>query len=276
VIAVHAQENTLTVLRANGEDTTYNPRRQMGVSVYRAQEKVFSIGDRVQFTAPNQELKIANRELGRVENIAQDGTMRLKLDSGRSMEWAQQVHRMSQRRVARLLPIERMTLRYEHHRDRQEALRIRLRELAGRRVRYGYRRLIVLLKARRLGSERETDLPGVHGGELDRADEEAQGESAAAARGAGIGHTADQKWSMDFVAQRLPGGRWIRVLTVVHQFTRECVTLLADNTLSGERWPRRWTRRCCNAAHWSRSQWTTEPSSPRRRWTTGRIRTACI
>jgi putative transposase len=61
-------------------------------------------------------------------------------------EWAQQVHRLSQRRVARLIPVERMTLRYEHHRDPQEALRIRLRELAGSRVRYGYRRLTVLLK----------------------------------------------------------------------------------------------------------------------------------
>jgi len=61
-------------------------------------------------------------------------------------EWAQAVHRMSQRRVARLIPIERMTLRYEHYRDPQEALRIRLRELAGSRVRYGYRRLTVLLK----------------------------------------------------------------------------------------------------------------------------------
>jgi putative transposase len=53
---------------------------------------------------------------------------------------------MSQRRVAQLIPVERMTLRYEHHRDPQEALRIRLRELAGSRVRYGYRRLTVLLK----------------------------------------------------------------------------------------------------------------------------------
>jgi hypothetical protein len=61
-------------------------------------------------------------------------------------EWAQQVHRLSQRRVARLIPVERMTLRYEHHRDPQEALRIRLRELAGSRVRYGYRRLTVLLQ----------------------------------------------------------------------------------------------------------------------------------
>jgi hypothetical protein len=33
--------------------------------------------------------------------------------------------------VAQLIPIERMTLRYEHHRDPQEALRICLRELAG-------------------------------------------------------------------------------------------------------------------------------------------------
>jgi putative transposase len=61
-------------------------------------------------------------------------------------EWAQAVHALSQRRVARLIPIERMTLRYLHHRDPQEALRVRLRELAGSRVRYGYRRLTVLLK----------------------------------------------------------------------------------------------------------------------------------
>jgi hypothetical protein len=44
---------------------------------------------------------------------------------------------MSQRRVAQLIPVDRMTLRYDHHRDPQEALRIHLRELAGSRVRYG-------------------------------------------------------------------------------------------------------------------------------------------
>jgi putative transposase len=37
------------------------------------------------------------------------------------------------------------------------------------------------------------------------------------------------------VAQRLPNGRWIRVLTVVDQFTRECLTLHADTALSGEK-----------------------------------------
>jgi len=87
VVAINAQENTLTVLRTNGEQTTYDPRRQMGVSVYREQQKAFSVGDRIQFTAPSQELKIANRELGTVEGIAPDGTMRLKLDNERSMSF---------------------------------------------------------------------------------------------------------------------------------------------------------------------------------------------
>jgi ATP-dependent exoDNAse (exonuclease V) alpha subunit len=50
------------------------------------------VGDRIQFTAPNQELKIANRELGTVQSIAQDGTMRLKLDNERSVDLNPQSH----------------------------------------------------------------------------------------------------------------------------------------------------------------------------------------
>ncbi len=92
VKSVDAQNNRLTVLRVDGSETTYDPRRQMGVSVYREQEKAFSVGDRIQFTAPNQELKIANRELGTVENIVPDGAMRLKLDSGRSINFEPQRH----------------------------------------------------------------------------------------------------------------------------------------------------------------------------------------
>jgi len=92
VKGIDAQNNRLTVLRADGSETTYDPRRQMGVSVYRQQEKAFSVGDRIQFTASNRELKIANRDLGTVESIAPDGAMRLKLDSGRSMDYEPQRH----------------------------------------------------------------------------------------------------------------------------------------------------------------------------------------
>jgi putative transposase len=40
---------------------------------------------------------------------------------------------------------------------------------------------------------------------------------------------------MDFVAARLVDGRWFRVLTVVDQFTRECLLLLADRSLTGHK-----------------------------------------
>lgn len=45
----------------------------------------------------------------------------------------------------------------------------------------------------------------------------------------------NERWSMDFVSDRLMDGRWVRVLTVIDQYTRECVLLLADKSLTGEK-----------------------------------------
>ena len=53
---------------------------------------------------------------------------------------------MSERRASGLMAIHRSSVRYRSCRDSQEALRRRLRELAGNRVRNGYRRLAVLLQ----------------------------------------------------------------------------------------------------------------------------------
>ena len=38
---------------------------------------------------------------------------------------------------------------------------------------------------------------------------------------------------MDFMSERVADGRWFRILTVVDQFTRECLCLLADQSLTG-------------------------------------------
>lgn len=83
---VDVDKNLLTVVRADGSEVTYDPRRQQGVSVYREEPRSFSVGDRIQFTAPANDLKVANRELGTVEAIGQDGQMRLKLDGGRDVQ----------------------------------------------------------------------------------------------------------------------------------------------------------------------------------------------
>jgi len=64
---------------------TYDPRRLQGVTLYREADRAFSRGDRVQFTAPDREQHIANRELASVEKIDRKGNIQLRLDSGRSV-----------------------------------------------------------------------------------------------------------------------------------------------------------------------------------------------
>jgi conjugative relaxase-like TrwC/TraI family protein len=86
VKSVDAEKNLLTVVRANGTELTYDPRRQRGVSVYREEPRSFAVGDRIQFTAPANDLKVANRELGRVEAIGSDGRLSLKMDGGRDVQ----------------------------------------------------------------------------------------------------------------------------------------------------------------------------------------------
>jgi ATP-dependent exoDNAse (exonuclease V) alpha subunit len=85
VKSVDSTINRLTVERKDGTERTYDPRRQQGVSVYREEERAFSVGDRVQLTAPARELKAANRELGTVQDIDQDGRLGLKSDGGRQL-----------------------------------------------------------------------------------------------------------------------------------------------------------------------------------------------
>ena len=76
------ERNLLTVERENGEQLSYDPRRLQGVTVYRESERSFSEGDRVQFTAPDKERHIANRELGTIEHIDERGNAEIRLDSG--------------------------------------------------------------------------------------------------------------------------------------------------------------------------------------------------
>src|SRR2546426_3622169 len=85
VEAVHADENLVTVRRDIGERITYDPRRLQGVAVYREVERAFAVGDRVQTTAPCPRRRVANRELGRVEEVDASGRITVHLDSDRTL-----------------------------------------------------------------------------------------------------------------------------------------------------------------------------------------------
>jgi conjugative relaxase-like TrwC/TraI family protein len=87
VTATDQVMNTITVKRHGGEELSYDPRRLQGVTVYRDAERTFAQGERVQLTAPYHAETLANRELGTVENIDKKGNLKLKMDSGREVEF---------------------------------------------------------------------------------------------------------------------------------------------------------------------------------------------
>lgn len=50
-----------------------------------------------------------------------------------------------------------------------------------------------------------------------------------------VPQAANERWSLDFISDALTDGWRFRVLAVVDDFTRECLTLVADTSLSGAR-----------------------------------------
>jgi conjugative relaxase-like TrwC/TraI family protein len=93
VVAIDPAANMLTVEKPNHELVTYDPRRLIGVSVYREIKREFSVGDRIQFTAPDKSLGVANRDLATIESIHPDGRLAARLEDRRQMEFNAGEHR---------------------------------------------------------------------------------------------------------------------------------------------------------------------------------------
>ncbi|HUO15577.1 MAG TPA: MobF family relaxase [Verrucomicrobiae bacterium] len=93
VTTVDPAQNLLTVQKGSGELVTYDPRRLNGVGVYREAMHDFAVGDRIQFTAPDKQLAVANRDLAVIESIAPDGRIAARLDDQRHVEFNAAEHR---------------------------------------------------------------------------------------------------------------------------------------------------------------------------------------
>jgi conjugative relaxase-like TrwC/TraI family protein len=93
VAAINPAANQLTVAKANGELATYDPHRLTGVSVYQEIERQFSVGDRIQFTAPDKSLGVANRELATIDTVDPNGRLSAHLVNNRQIEFNPSEHR---------------------------------------------------------------------------------------------------------------------------------------------------------------------------------------
>jgi ATP-dependent exoDNAse (exonuclease V) alpha subunit len=93
VANINPASNLLTVEGSAGDLTTYDPRRLGGVSTYREIAREFSVGDRIQFTAPDKLLGVANRDLAVIQDLEPNGTIVVRLDNDRRIEFNAGEHR---------------------------------------------------------------------------------------------------------------------------------------------------------------------------------------
>jgi putative transposase len=120
---------------------------------------------------------------------------------------------------------DRSSVRYQAQRADDGELRERLKALAQERRRFGYRRLHVLLR-REGHAVNKKRVQRQRGGRKRALGTRRPIETPAA---------ANQRWSLDFIADQFTDGRRFRMLEVYDDCTRECLALVADTSIGGRR-----------------------------------------
>jgi putative transposase len=145
------------------------------------------------------------------------------------------VYRVSQGRACRVARIPVSTFRYQSTQEPRTALRLRIREIAQARIRYGYRKIRVLLKREgwNVGKKLVYRLYREEGLTL-RYKPRRRRCAARNRRERSKPSAPNQVWSLDFVADQLADGRRFRALTVVDVFTRESLAIEVGQSLKGE------------------------------------------
>lgn len=144
-------------------------------------------------------------------------------------------YRRSERRACQLAGVGRSSCRYQALRRDDPALRQRLKELAGERRRFGYRRLTVLLRREgwAVNPKRVYRIYAEEGLTVQRRKRKRL--RAAVRQPLALPAQANQVWTMDFTHDNLARGRKFRTLNLMDGFTRESPRIEVDTSLPGLR-----------------------------------------
>ena len=142
---------------------------------------------------------------------------------------------ISERRACRAAKWWRSSHRYCGYRDPLTALRVRMREIAQARVRFGYRRVLVMLQREgwEVGKSRLYRVYHEEGLALRRR-RPWRHVSAVHRLVRTPAQRRNEVWSMDFVLDQLADGRRFRSLTMIDLFTRECLAMEVGYSLKAE------------------------------------------
>jgi putative transposase len=144
-------------------------------------------------------------------------------------------HGYSERRACRLAKQNRTVQRYQSTRDPRTELRQRMRDIAGTRVRFGYRRIRVMLNREGWGVGKNLvyRLYSEEGLAL-RKKPPKRRKMAVKREARCVPKRANDVWSLDFVSDELNHGQRFRALTVVDVYTREALAIDVGVRLRGE------------------------------------------
>ena len=142
--------------------------------------------------------------------------------------------RISQRRASSLMLLARSTFNYQPVEKNDEPLRLRIREIALTRVRYGFWRIFTLVRREGwlVNHKRVYRLYKLEGLNL-RSKRPRRNRAAAHRLDRVTPGRMHQNWSMDFVADQLFDGRKFRALTLVDNFSRTCLAIHAEQSIKG-------------------------------------------
>jgi putative transposase len=145
-------------------------------------------------------------------------------------------YRVSIRRACRVCLIARSLVYFKLQGLRDDrAVRQRIKEIAETRVRYGFARIHVLLRREGWQDNHKRTYRIYKEEGLNLRNKRPRRNKAAAHREKHPPLTsADQCWSMDFVADALFDGRRFRALTIVDNYSRECLEIEVGQCLKGE------------------------------------------
>ena len=143
---------------------------------------------------------------------------------------------VSERRACQVLCVARATYRYRSHLDPRTELRMRIREIAQSRVRYGYRKIRALLHREgwNVGKYLVYRLYKEEGLTLKKMRPQRKRKAVKHREERFLAKRPNEAWSIDFVADQLQDGRRFRALTVMDIFTREGVAIEVGQSLKGE------------------------------------------
>ena len=140
----------------------------------------------------------------------------------------QDVFEVSERRACKAMGFGRASHRYQSRRDPAVELRMRLKEVAEARVRYGYRRLHILLQREgwHVNHKRLYRLYFEEGLSI-RTRSPRRRRACRYRSGRSEADGMNDIWAMDFMSDRLFNEKPFRILTIVDCFTREALAIAA-------------------------------------------------